>query len=512
MADKKAEKHLFGTSGKSDFIVNMSEKSAEKLCGVYIIIAMILLTIMAIPYYFTQNIVDYTEETGLVHYFNEKFIYYLCLTNLVIGFFGFIFLLISYEKKLIDFKKQKGLLLIPVILILTVVSCVNAVGGESFSAFYGLLDRSEGFITIIGYWGIFAAGLVIANDKWRLKLSDCLVGLGVFQAVTGILQSIPATAKIVPNYFENLYLHFANVPADTSKGEFLISDTMQDIGVYEKGYIASGFLCSPHALAAVLSVIFAIAVIGSIFDKSKGRRIFYIISALLMAAASFCTCTITGVIGIAAACLFTLIIAVVKSVSDKQIAKSTMIKSITALVLTAVIAAGLFLTSAVTFKDEKIIFTDSHVRLSISSTTFVQSYVKDNTNNKIYFDLWDDGIYLTSQHPVFGMGPENSKGMSVYGSYLDRCYNEYIDLLQSRGIICFAAVMIFFIISIVKMVKIIKGFANGENSWLAAAVSVGAAAYMVQALFNISTVTSSPYLWLALGLVWSFTTVKKSSE
>ena len=33
----QGKKHLFGSSEKSDFILNMSAESAQKLCGVYII-------------------------------------------------------------------------------------------------------------------------------------------------------------------------------------------------------------------------------------------------------------------------------------------------------------------------------------------------------------------------------------------------------------------------------------------------------------------------------------------
>ena len=44
------------------------------------------------------------------------------------------------------------------------------------------------------------------------------------------------------------------------------------------------------------------------------------------------------------------------------------------------------------------------------------------------------------------------------------------------------------------------------------AVSAAVLCYLIQAFFNISSVTSSPYFWIAVGLVWSFTAVKSSAK
>ena len=81
----------------------------------------------------------------------------------------------------------------------------------------------------------------------------------------GILQAIPATAKIAPNYFKEIFSGF-------SSGGM----------TYTKEYIATGFLCTPFALAAVLTVISAFALNGMLYDDKKARKIFYAISLALM--------------------------------------------------------------------------------------------------------------------------------------------------------------------------------------------------------------------------------------
>ena len=114
MAEQKQKevKHLFGTSEKSDFILNMTHEGAQKLCGVYSIIALLLVAAVAVPYYFTQNIVDYVDESGLTHYFNEKFIFITAMTVLITGFIGFCIFLVANMKKLIDLKNNKSLFIL----------------------------------------------------------------------------------------------------------------------------------------------------------------------------------------------------------------------------------------------------------------------------------------------------------------------------------------------------------------------------------------------------------------
>ena len=69
----QGKKHLFGSSEKSDFILNMSAESAQKLCGVYSIIAVLVLCVITIPYYFTQNIkYGMDESVNRTLYLNEN--------------------------------------------------------------------------------------------------------------------------------------------------------------------------------------------------------------------------------------------------------------------------------------------------------------------------------------------------------------------------------------------------------------------------------------------------------
>ena len=139
----QGKKHLFGSSEKSDFILNMSAESAQKLCGVYSIIAVLVLCVITIPYYFTQNIkYGMDESVNRTLYLNEKFIFFISAAVLAVGFVGFIIFLIANMKKQVELKDNKSLIVPLVVVLLSVVSCL--LSADIFTSFYGYLDLAIG--------------------------------------------------------------------------------------------------------------------------------------------------------------------------------------------------------------------------------------------------------------------------------------------------------------------------------------------------------------------------------
>ena len=72
-------------------------------------------------------------------------------------------------KKQVELKDNKSLIVPLAVVLLSVVSCL--LSADIFTSFYGYLDRSEGMLTILGYWGLFAAGMTVTADDYRIKLS-----------------------------------------------------------------------------------------------------------------------------------------------------------------------------------------------------------------------------------------------------------------------------------------------------------------------------------------------------
>lgn len=486
-------KHLFGTTEKSDFILNMSQDQTYKLCGLYSIIAIAVLFVVNIPYTIVKHTFDSIDEEGVRHYADDLFIDYIGILVIGAGLIGFWFFLVGRMKKEIVLKNNRSLGVVLLVLAVSVWSMFAS--GNISAGFFGYLDRSEGLLTILAYWGFFAAGMAVTGDKWRQHLTDFIVGLGLFNAVIAILQSIPALYDVVPNKFRDLFVRSG---AAAAEGEIALTD-----GIFEKGYAATGFLVTPFALAAVMTITFGLAAAGFAFEKSGKKKIFYGVSAVACTAAAVLTKTVVGMIGVGSAALALIIAAVAASVKKKQ--KKPLALALCAAVAAAACVVSLVATDAVEFRDEQIINTDSFYRLSIGTPR------KNKDDKWIYPYLWNDGAYVIQQYPVTGVGPDNWGEMYYTGSDIDRSYNEYIDIGMQRGIICLALYAVFLLTTIGKLFGAISQHFKDEKkvSWVAVGLLAAMIGYIVQAFFNISSNYSSPYFFMTAGVAWSYFAGKK---
>ncbi len=486
MAEKK---HLFGSSEKSDFILNMTDKSTKKLCGMYLIIIMIVMAAMSIPYYFTMNSVTTKVVDGYEYkeYLSDTFSTLMMSLVIGLGLVGFLTFLVGKMKDEIIVSKNKTLWMPLVLMILAAVSMF--VSSNLSYSFYGYMDRAEGFLTLAAYVGFFAAAMTVTDDGWRKKASDVLVSIGLFNAIVGILQAIPATGKSIPNWFAYLYTRYGTNVADNEK-------IVRDI-IHTESFTASGFLCTPFALGAVLTITFAIAFAGFIFDESKKRRIFYAISAVIMAVCSALTDIVPSIVGIVSAAIIITVVALV--IKKKPDGKSILGSAIGGIITITLVFVVMLVTGAVEFKDEMVIATDVNTRLSVQT-----EFIREDKSEWIYPYLWDDGSYVIENYPIMGVGPDNWISMYQLGLIVDRSYNEYIDVAAQRGLISLAVYLAFLIITAIKGFRAVGGYIKGENNWIACGLIGALLAYMIQAFFNISSLTNTPFFWIVIGLIWSY--------
>lgn len=483
------KKHLFGTTEKSDFILNMTDQGAKKLCGVYCIIAMLVVALAALPYYLTKDVVDYVStETGFEvnHYLSEKLVFLVSTLFIAAGLIGFLVFLVGHMKEQVIVKRNKALLWFAGLIILSVISTLCA--DSIMYAFYGYLDRAEGLLSILGYLGFFAMAMTVTAENWKIRISDFLVGIGAANGIIGILQSIPAVGDKIPNYFQYLFKDFGTIAGD---GEIVVDNL-----IHTENYIATGLATTPFALAALLTVSFAVAACGTAFDKSAARKILYLAASAIMAVCSAFTRVLPALIGISAAAVTVAVIAVIRKIKSEN--RPSALPSLCGIIIAALSFGIIFGTGISDFKDEQIIFTDCYDRLSISSGK------RDDTSTWIYSYLWDDGMYVVQNYPITGTGPDNWGSMFDLGAVIDRSYNEYIDVAAQRGIPCLIIYVIILLITLKKAFKSVSDFIIDKNSWVSAAATSAVIAYMIQAFFNISSVSSTPFFWICVGLIWSY--------
>ena len=503
-----AHKHLFGSSEGSDFIINMTAEGAQKLSGRYAVAALITIAVSSLPYYISKA-VERGNTYNLLTTKNNSTLAFLIMTLLVAaGFLGILVFMISCVKKEIRVGKNPALLLLPAILLIALISalCSSDIG----TAFFGYLDRAEGIITIIGYLGFFAIGMALTSDKYRKRAADTVVVIGSVNGVLGILQSIPALSKWIPSYYNYLFIDYI-----MNLGK---ADYFTPYAGYEASYAADGLCCSPFALGALLTIACAFAANGAVRAKKTLPRLLYIAAAGIMSAAAILTQTFPAMLGVGTALVLTFAFSIANGKDNGKPADNnadngdTQDKPLTAakragsgvlmLVIAGAIFAGVFATGNFRFRNERIMYTDAFERLQVTYGAHTPH------EDGIYPTLWYEGSLMFEDNPLLGVGPDNWNEMygEGEGMEIDRSYNEYLDTAITRGAIAALLHIALLAVTLIKAIRILR---SRMDDPVMLGAFIGFAAYCVQAFFNISTASSTPYFYLIIGMIWSYEALGK---
>jgi hypothetical protein len=489
-------KHLFGSGGKSDFILNMTPEGAQKMCGIYSMIAMLLLALSSVPYYISKAVGTNSDYLMLRTDDNETLAFLIMTLLVAMGFLGALMFMIACVKKEIVIKNNKSLWLFAAILVFATVSTLAA--EDKGTAFFGYLDRAEGLLTLIGYIGFFTMGMSITSEKYRALAANTIVGIGTANAVLGILQSIPALSKWIPSYYNYLFIDY--------KSNLDVAEYFNAYAGYDASYAADGLCCSPFALGALLTVAAAFALNNACYGQGRVKRLLNVAAVGIMSAAAILTQTFPAMLGIACVLLTMLVITLAKAASEKkqESAQTYGKRPAAAVVLCGVIAAavfgGVWATDNFRMRNEHIMYTDSFERLGIAY------YAHSAHTDGIFPTLWYEGwlTFTDSAHnALLGVGPDNWATMynGGDGMEIDRSYNEYLDIAITRGIFGAALQIAVVVLTLVKGIKILR---SGKADKTAVGAFTAFLAYSVQAFFNISSPTSSPFFYLTVGLIWSY--------
>ena len=341
----KSKKHILGSGDKSDFIVNMTPEQTRKLCGVYSMIAMILMALSSVPYYISKAIGFGSSYMMLRTENNDTTIFVISTMLIATGFIGMVIFLIACMKNEVMVKRNKAMIIFVGIIISAAISALTSY--DVNSGLNGYLDRAEGLISIIGYIGFFTIGICLTDEKWRRNASGTIIGIGTVNAVMGILQSIPALGKVIPSYYNFLFLGY--------KSEVRFAEYFNAYGAYDASYAADGLTCSPFALGALLTVAAAFAVNRAIYTESSAARVICLICTGIMSGAAVVTQTFPAMLGVG--CV--LVVSLIVSIADSKKNKGQVVSAVLSLVTAGVIAAGVCITDNFRMSNEQIIFTDS---------------------------------------------------------------------------------------------------------------------------------------------------------
>lgn len=463
----KQPKTIFGTTSKSNFILNMKSDTLQNW------IAALLAACIIVP-----------QITGFVVYGVNASPAFMSAGLYFTGFSCILFFLIAMIKGSLSFKKEKILWLVAFMAVWAFASYYGAVirAGDQTeiinTALAGEIGRYEGLLSLLGYFGIFCLAACVTREKTIRLVIDTMIAAGVVQALFAIFQHIPGL-RFMPN--------FADLPT------VALRDVMLSNGLSE----------NPIVFGSFLTIVFAASLTGAVYEKSVLRARLYGAAAMLFWLVGFFTSSIVPIIGMSA--VFIIISAVIfvsKPVTfESGLLKSSVYRYAAAAVAMALIFALIWIFQGIYIRDKAIAYYDAFFRLFI-----VVNYSYVNTQSLGEIGL-EKSLYFIKEHPILGIGPDLLAKSQMVSEELtlcsiDRSYNEIVYIAATRGIPAAAAFVIFLGASLKSSFGRLKASLS-DASWQDTAVFAAIAAYIVQSFFSFSSILCAPMFWMLCGLAFS---------
>ncbi len=481
-------KTIFGTSEKSNFILNMKYTTVRKW-----IIALLCACII-VP------LVGGMFITGIegTSSFLGSFLY-------ATGFSCILFYIVLLLRKDITFKKYPAAFLIVGLAVLAFASYYRAALSNTSqevinTLLLGELGRYEGLLALFAYFGIFLLATAVMKHSSVKVVFDVLVGAGIVQAIVAVMQHIPW-----------------GFPSDFRKLPAIV--LLKDV------HLSSGLSDSPIFYGSFLTLVTAVAISGAIYEKNLRRATVYGASSVLFFLTGLFTSSIVPLIGIGTALVVIIVLELTAGKKETKF-EAGLLKSsgkrLAAIILSFAAVFGIVaatqginvydineVTGINQFRDKSIAYTDAYYRLFIVGGP---SPINPDSHWKIGAER---SIDMIKEHPLLGVGPDmmakiQISDMETMTDSIDRSYNEYLYIAATRGIPSLILYLALLGITVYRLVKDLKQFVNDREKWFRPALLTAVIAYSVQAYFSVSAVTVAPFFWLLMGISHSKFTDEKT--
>ncbi len=541
-------KTIFGTTEKSNFILNMDLDWYRRFCAKLLLIVLWATALSQGVNHLTE--VANTSLDEMIREGGVGAVLALVLVSLrsvaTIFSIGGVLVLIFTVVGLMRQQWTKGTLIPYCILSASLLWAIGSMmqSYDYSTSVFGLDGRDEGWIALLMYGGMFFLGTMLRRTENQERFFRGVMLLGIVQCVWGILQAFPVFDYANPNKGLNSYRNI----------DPLLLWNLR---------LPSGLTDSPITFAMLLAMLLAISIPAALLAQERKTRIYGIVCAGLSMLTVFRTQTVAGLI---AGCggmllLVILLFARFKAIPARQ-------KAVVPVVLFAAAAlsigwvavapainhsyyrpekkavqepedgltmnawetdngeaelqTGLYMklkNGVVLPKKEEsdsqemlpvlydggIIWDDGYYRLSTAGP-----YMRDENSFQIY-DAWsalkycrEKGWETVKIDPLFGVGPDNYHFAQLRTSMVivqnpnlaDRPYNDFIFIAATRGIpslVLHAALLIVCLILAWKHRKQMQ-------SWILIAGCAGVILYSCTAAVGISVLTVAPLFWILLGI------------
>lgn len=462
-------KTIFGTTEKSNFILNMKYETVRKWTGGLLYAAVLIV---------------FAGSAAMTFSANENWAFGAFLY--AAGFSCLLFYIALLMRKDISLKETPSAFFIIALAALAFISYYRVVisGGSQENintAMLGEMGRYEGLLSILAYFGIFLLAAAAMRCNMVQTIFDLMVGVGIINAFIAVMQHIPWG---FPSKFRML-------PA---------------LLLLKNVHLSSGLSENPIIYGSFLTIVSGIALNGALYSKNIIRARIYGGAAALFLLTGLFTSSLVPIIGIGAVLIITAVIKIsCKNGSikfEEGLLRSSRKRLAAIAAAFAVILAAVFALQGIYLRDKAIAFTDSYNNLFITAGP---SFTNDD-------NIWELGakksFTLIKEHPLLGVGPDRMAGYQLARNDLmsdgiDKSYNEYLYIAATRGIPSLLVYIALLAATVLRLFKGMREFSSDNEKWFRPALLTAVLAYSVQAFFSFSAVTAAPYFWLLAGLAWS---------
>ena len=489
-------KTLFGSSEKSNFIVNLDLGRYRNACAKLMLLMLWVIAgaqgINQLTYRINAHFTDMIAAGGGTLLLGLLGVMLRSVAALfsVMGVLVLIFAVVGLLRK--QFRKAAA---VPYGLLLGMLlwAAVSLLWSYDRSvAFFGQDGRDEGWFALLIYAALFYLGSQLRRREQQEYLLRGVMIFGIVQGIWGILQALPF-------------------------GEFASQYVMLDPLLYDNLRLPSGMTDSPVTYAVLLGMLGCLSVPAESLANEKKARICAVICRCLSLVMALKTQTVAGITAAVCIAAMTLAVTVIRR---KDAGKKA--ASMPVLLLAAALLGGLwtYFTPAIngaynTADDSKlpngfalydggIVWDDGYYRLGTAgsySPAYAQFEIEDAGSVLAYCRA--QGIAAVRIDPLLGVGPDNFYFTQLHRSYqisenpnaLDRPYNDYLYVAATRGIPSLVAQ--------VWLVLWCLGLAWKRRKQLGGWAGISAAgavvSYALTMVTGISVLTVAPLFWIMLG-------------
>ena len=475
----KTAKTIFGTTEKSNFILNMTPESFYSYNLKILLGFLIAMPLFSLP----------------LEFFKIYTVPVMALS--ITGVFAVVFVFIGFMKDETPKKLYLPAYLLGAMLIWGLVSLYN-------SYFYNISilgsdGRNEGWLSILFYSSFFLLGAQLGTDENRLKLLHSMFWMGLAECFWSLLQMLPIE---LPSYYKSL-------------DEILLFQV----------YLPSGVTGSPIFLATLLTLLLIPAFLEAVHTENSKQKLLDIICIICFSLTAIRTQCLIGVFGT----ILAVLIAVIYTLVHKKKAIACILSAVLA------ISAGFLwnyispsfngtfsrdsgqdaaISNGISFYDGAIIWKDSSYRLAVSGY-YIENGSKNpngsfdiNSLTDSYAYLWKNTLNIIKRYPLAGSGPDSLAYPQLYQSVaiesnpnvFDRCYNYYLQIAGTLGIPMLLLFLALMILTLIRGAKACKQ----QKNWLRDSIFISVLFYLLIMLMGTSCITVAPVFWMLAGICISF--------